>query len=75
LDPGPVTTPDSAPENPDMLTYDFLTAVERFRASTFIADIFGAEYQRIYGDTKRKEAMAFLRTVSSFDYQTYLPRI
>ena len=75
LDPGQVTTPDSAPENPDMLTYDFLTAVERFRASAFIADIFGAEYQRIYGDTKRKEAMAYLRTVSSFDYQTYLPRI
>ncbi|PYB76855.1 glutamine synthetase family protein [Rhizobium wuzhouense] len=75
LDPGPVTTPDSAPENPDMLTYDFLTSVERFRNSTFIKDIFGAEYQRIYGDTKRKEAMAYLRTVSSFDYQTYLPRI
>ncbi len=75
LDPGPVTTPDSAPENPDMLTHDFLTAVDRFRNSSFIADVFGAEYQRIYGDTKRKEAITYLRTVSSFDYQTYLPRI
>ncbi|NGO63295.1 glutamine synthetase [Rhizobium daejeonense] len=75
LDPGPVTSPDTAPENPEILTHDFLTAVDRFRASSFIADIFGAEYQRIYGDTKRKEAIAFLRTVSSFDYQTYLPRI
>ncbi|MGX5665679.1 glutamine synthetase family protein [Rhizobium daejeonense] len=75
LDPGPVTSPDNAPENPEILTHDFLTAVDRFRASSFIADIFGAEYQRIYGDTKRKEAIAFLRTVSSFDYQTYLPRI
>jgi glutamine synthetase len=46
-----------------------------FRASPFIRDIFGAEYQRIYGDTKRKEAITFLRTVSSFDYNTYLPRI
>ncbi|MCJ7996000.1 glutamine synthetase [Rhizobium cremeum] len=75
LDPGPVTSPDSAPENPEILTHDFLTAVDRFRASPFIADIFGSEYQRIYGDTKRKEAITYLRTVSSFDYQTYLPRI
>ena len=75
LDPGPVTAPGTAPECPEVLTHDFLTAVDRFRASSFIRDIFGAEYQRIYGDTKRKEAITFLRTVSSFDYQTYLPRI
>jgi glutamine synthetase len=75
LDPGPVTTPDSAPDNPQILTHDFLTAVDRFRASTFIRDTFGTDYQRIYGETKRKEAITYLRTVSSFDYQTYLPRI
>ncbi|WP_165220982.1 glutamine synthetase family protein [Affinirhizobium pseudoryzae] len=75
LDPGPVTRPDSAPENPEILTHDFLTAVDRFLASTFIRDTFGADYQRIYGQTKRKEAITYLRTVSSFDYQTYLPRI
>ncbi|PZU86657.1 MAG: glutamine synthetase [Shinella sp.] len=75
LDPGPVTSPDAAPENPEILTHDFLTAVDRFRTSPFIADIFGSEYQRIFGDTKRKEAMTYLRTVSSFDYQTYLTRI
>jgi glutamine synthetase len=75
LDPGPVTTPTSAPENPAMLTHDFLTAVDRFRNSPFIADVFGAGYQKLYGDTKRKEAIAYLRTVSSFDYQTYLARL
>ncbi|MGF9692856.1 glutamine synthetase family protein [Rhizobium sp. 0TCS1.26] len=75
LDPGPVTAPGSAPDNPAMLTHDFLTAVDRFRASAFVRDIFGADYQRIYGDTKRKEAITHLRTVSSFDYQTYLPRV
>ncbi|CAH0340111.1 glutamine synthetase family protein [Rhizobium sp. CECT 9324] len=75
LDPGPVTTPTSAPENPAMLTHDFLTAVDRFRQSPFIADVFGAGYQKLYGDTKRKEAIAYLRTVSSFDYQTYLARL
>ncbi|MBP1852440.1 glutamine synthetase family protein [Rhizobium halophytocola] len=75
LDPGPETTPTSAPDDTALLTHDFLTAVDRFRASDFIADVFGEEYRRIYGDTKRKEAIAYLRTVSSFDYQTYLPRI
>ena len=75
LDPGPVTSPDTAPENPEILTHDFLTAVDRFRTSSFIADIFGSEYQRIFGDTKRKEAITYLRTVSSFDYQTYLTRL
>ena len=74
LDPGPATEPgtDSKAER---LTYDFLSAVERFSASEFIADTFGLEYRKMYGVTKRKEALAFLRTISDFDYQTYLPRI
>lgn len=75
LDPGPETTPTSGPENPRRLTHDFLTAVEEFSASAFIADVFGKRYQTLYGDTKRKEAVTFLRTVSDFDCQTYLPRI
>ena len=74
LDPGPATEPgtDSKAER---LTHDFLSAVERFSASDFIADTFGPEYRKMYGVTKRKEALAFLRTISDFDYQTYLPRI
>jgi len=75
LDPGPVTTPDSGPENPDKLTHDFLTAVEDFARSEFIGDILGKPYQKLFADTKRKEALTFLRTVSDFDYRTYLPRI
>lgn len=75
IDPGPPVTPDSAPENPTTLTHDFLTAVEEFSASPFIADVFGPAYQKLYGDTKRKEALTYLRTVSDFDYQTYLARL
>lgn len=74
LDPGEETTPSHVPENAPKLTHDFLTAVEAFRASPFIADIFGERYQQLYGDTKRKEAITYLRTVSDFDYRTYLPR-
>ncbi|CDZ48221.1 glutamine synthetase family protein [Neorhizobium galegae] len=76
LDPGPATEPGKEPPaGTKKLTHDFLTAVEEFSASPFIADVFGARYQKLYGDTKRKEAVTYLRTVSDFDYQTYLPRI
>lgn len=75
LDPGEETTPSHVPEDAPRLTHDFLTAVERFRASSFIADIFGERYRALYGDTKRKEALRHLRSVSDFDYRTYLPRL
>ncbi|CAN7648164.1 glutamine synthetase family protein [Rhizobium sp. LjRoot30] len=74
LDPGPVTEPGTVVEA-KRLTHDFLTAVEEFSSSAFIADVFGESYRKLYGDTKRKEAITYLRTVSDFDYQTYLPRI
>jgi glutamine synthetase len=75
LDPGEETTPGHLLTDAPKLTHDFLTAVERFRHSPFIADIFGENYQRLYGDTKHKEAVRHLRTVSDFDYRTYLPRL
>jgi len=75
LDPGEETTPSYTPPHTTQLTHDFLTAVDAFRASPFIADIFGERYQKLYGDTKRKEAITYLRTVSDFDYRTYLPRL
>ncbi|WP_430240783.1 glutamine synthetase family protein [Neorhizobium sp. DAR64861/K0K2] len=76
LDPGPATEPgQKPPADAKRLTHDFLTAVEDFAASPFIQDVFGKRYQTLFGDTKRKEAITFLRTVSDFDYQTYLPRI
>jgi len=75
LDPGPDTNPSGGPEKPERLTHDFLTAVEEFAASEFIGDILGKQYQKLFADTKRKEAITFMRTVSDFDYRTYLPRI
>ncbi|MGK6317516.1 glutamine synthetase family protein [Neorhizobium sp. DT-125] len=76
LDPGPATEPGKEPPaGTKKLTHDFLTAVEDFAASPFIRDIFGERYQKLYGNTKRKEAIIYLRTVSDFDYQTYLPRV
>lgn len=75
LDPGPATEPGRPVPHAARLTHDFLTAVEEFAASPFVADAFGAAYQKLYADTKRKEALIYLRTVSDFDYRTYLPRI
>lgn len=75
LDPGPATLAGSTAPGERRLTHDFLTAVESFATSDFIRDSFGPRYQALYADTKRKEALAYLRTVSDFDYRTYLPRI
>ncbi len=75
LDPGPATVPGQGACASRRLTHDFLTAVESFASSTFILDTFGERYRRLYADTKRKEAIASLRRVSDFDYQTYLPRL
>ena len=75
LDPGEETTPAYTPPDAKRLTHDFLTAVEAFRQSSFIANIFGDRYRKLYGDTKYKEAIAYLRTVSDFDYRTYLARL
>jgi glutamine synthetase len=75
LDPGEETTPAYMPPGAKRLTHDFLTAVETFRQSAFIADIYGDKYQKLYGDTKYKEAIKYLRTVSDFDYRTYLARL
>ncbi len=75
LHPGTATEPGKSAPTGRRLTHDFLTAVEEFSASPFIRDIFGERYQKLYGDTKRKEAVTYLRTVSDFDYRTYLPRI
>lgn len=75
MDPGQVTTPTSAPEKPDRLTHDFLTAVNDFADSEAMKWMFGENYHKFYTDTKRKEALLYLHTVSDFDYQTYLPRI
>ncbi len=74
LDPGPVTEP-GVESHAERLTYDFLAAVEQFSASAFIGDTFGEEYRKLYGVTKRKEALLYLKTISDFDYQTYLPRL
>ncbi|KAI1691996.1 hypothetical protein DdX_21510 [Ditylenchus destructor] len=41
LDPGPVTEPGKDAPDAKRLTHDFLTAVEEFSASPFIADAFG----------------------------------
>lgn len=75
IEPGEPVTPETGPQNAERLTHDFLTAVEEFAVSPFIADAFGARYQKLYADTKRKEAITFMRTISDFDYQTYLARI
>lgn len=57
------------------LTHDWLTAIEAFANSSFVADMFGAQYQSVYATCRRSEQAAAARAVTDFEYATYLSRI
>lgn len=61
----------AAPE----LHHDWLGCCERFLDSPFVASLLGEPYQRVFGATKRHEALWFNRRVSDTDWSVYLPRI
>mgnify|MGYP003674838547 FL=1 len=47
-------------------------AVERFRSSGFIAEYFGAEFQRVFTLMKEQEMQEFDRHVTPLEYDTSL---
>lgn len=57
------------------LTHDWLSAIEVFASSAFIADMFGRDYQSVYATCRRSEQAAAARAVTDFEYATYLTRI
>ncbi len=59
----------------DYLNHDWLTSIERFSQSAFIQTALGEQYQTLYSNVKRHEAITANKTVNQFDWQTYLPRL
>ena len=57
------------------LASDWEQAVERFAASDFVTDTFGAAYQKIYTDVRRDEIAQLTREISPIEYRTYLGRL
>lgn len=64
LDPGEETTPSHIAEKHHQATHDFLTAVEDVSGVAVHRGCLRRGLPGLYGDTKRKEAITHLRTVS-----------
>lgn len=76
MEPPPAINDSHAtPVAPDYLTHDWLTAIERFGASSAMADIVGTAYRDLYTTIKRHEAQQMLAKVTDVDYETYLTRL
>ncbi len=69
--PLPVTG-DIADVSAKALPRDFANALERFEASDWVADYFGADYQRFYAAVKRQEWQGFQDHIPMLEYETYL---
>ena len=79
LDKG--TQPDLPALNPgdtssaEFLHHDWLNAVNQFSKSDFIKHTIGEQYQRVFANVKRFEAITINKTVDQLDWLTYLPRL
>jgi len=55
--------------------HDWITAIDQFAASSFIADAIGEEFQSLFAAIKTHEAKQLLATVTDLDWKTYLPQL
>ncbi len=70
--PGPETFGDKRSSEAPPLPIAWSGAVDRFASSAAIADIFGADFQRVFTACKRQEISEFRRRISDVEYDAYL---
>ncbi len=58
-----------------VLTHDWLTAIDNFERSTWARELLGSAFHQTYAAIKRHEARAINRLVTDVELQTYLPRM
>ena len=71
-DPGPETFGDQRSPQAPPLPIAWSAAVDKFADSAYIADIFGADFQRVFTACKRQEVNEFRRRISDVEYDAYL---
>jgi glutamine synthetase len=57
------------------LSHDWRTAVERFEASQFAQDVFGADYHMIYTAIRMDEIKSLTAIITEVEYRYYLSRL
>jgi glutamine synthetase len=72
LQPPPPVAGNAYDQVPRMLPRYWPEAVARFRTSGFVAEYFGAEFQRVFTLMKEQEMQEFDRHVTPLEYDTSL---
>ncbi len=57
------------------LSHDWTTAVTRFEASEFAAQLFGKDYRRIYAAVRHDEIKELASIITAVEYRYYLSRL
>jgi glutamine synthetase len=70
-DPGPPIV-GNAYEQTEARTLFWRDTINDFMASAFIRDMFGTEFQHVFGQQKLKEMRSFYTEVTTLEYQWYL---
>lgn len=70
-DPGPAIV-GNAYEQTEQRQLFWRDTINDFMASTFIKDMFGAEFQHVFGQQKLKEMRSFYTEVTTLEYDWYL---
>jgi glutamine synthetase len=71
-DPGPETFGDKRSPAAPPLPIAWSNALDRFAESAYIADIFGADFQKYYTACKRQEISEMRKRISDVEYDAYL---
>jgi glutamine synthetase len=71
-DPGPESFGLTRSKNAPPLPIAWTAAVDKFAGSEVIANIFGAEFQRLYTACKRQEISEMRKRISDVEYDAYL---
>ncbi len=54
------------------LPHTFAEAIDRFTASALVTDVFGAEFQRVFSETRRVQELEFRDAVSEWELRRFL---
>lgn len=74
IDPGRSMDDDAAATFGE-LSWDWMTAVNRYEASDTAREIFGPDFVRVYSLVKRDEIAQLNRQISDVEFRTYMGRI
>lgn len=74
-DPGEALTMQSDLSLLQAMTPHWAISIAQWQASNFVAEAFGAEYQRVLAEVKISEQRRFATTVTALEYHSYLTNI